>query len=81
MADIKPKIGIEIHGYLTTKEKLFCRCPANYKDSEPNTNICPVCTGQPGSKPMAPNAEAIKKCIAIALMLDCKINSKLTWQR
>jgi len=81
MADIKPKIGIEIHGYLTTKEKLFCRCSADYKSAGQNTNICPVCTGCPGSKPMAPNAEALKKCIAIALMLDCKINNKVIWQR
>ncbi|MEM2956276.1 MAG: Asp-tRNA(Asn)/Glu-tRNA(Gln) amidotransferase subunit GatB [Candidatus Pacearchaeota archaeon] len=81
MVNIKPKIGIEIHGYLTTKEKLFCRCSADYKNANPNTNICPVCTGQPGCKPMAPNIEAIKKCIAIALMLDCKINNKLIWQR
>jgi aspartyl-tRNA(Asn)/glutamyl-tRNA(Gln) amidotransferase subunit B len=79
--NIKPKIGIEIHGYLTTKEKLFCKSSADYKNASPNTNICPICTGQPGSKPMAPNIEAMKKCIAIALMLDCKINSKLTWQR
>jgi aspartyl-tRNA(Asn)/glutamyl-tRNA(Gln) amidotransferase subunit B len=81
MTVIKPKIGIEIHGYLTTKEKLFCRCSADYKNAKQNTNICPVCTGQPGSKPMAPNIEALKKCIAIALMLDCKINSKVVWQR
>jgi len=81
MAIIKPKIGIEIHGYLTTNEKLFCRCSAAYKDAKPNTNVCPVCTGQPGCKPMAPNHVALQKCIAIGLMLDCKINSKLIWQR
>ena len=81
MTIIKPKIGIEIHGYLTTKEKLFCKNSADYKNAAVNTNICPVCCGCPGSKPMAPNIEALKKCIAIGLMLDCKINSKLTWQR
>ncbi len=75
------KIGLEIHGYLTTKEKLFCRCPATYKISTANTNICPVCTGQPGSKPMAPNAEALKKVIQISLMLGCKINDRVLWQR
>jgi len=81
MTDIKPKIGIEIHGYLTTKEKLFCRCSADYKNADANLNTCPVCTGQPGSKPMAPNIEALKKCIAISLMLDCRINPKILWQR
>jgi len=80
------KIGLEIHGYLTTKEKLFCTCKNSHKDKEakPNTFICPICTGQPGSKPMLPNEEAIKKLIQIALMLNCKVNyepQKLIWWR
>ncbi len=78
------KIGLEIHGYLDTKEKLFCNCSCIGK--KPNTNICPICTGQPGSKPLLPNAEAIKKSIQIALMLNAKVNlienkKKLVWQR
>jgi aspartyl-tRNA(Asn)/glutamyl-tRNA(Gln) amidotransferase subunit B len=80
------KIGLEIHGYLTTKEKLFCNCKNAHKDKEakPNTYICPTCTGQPGSKPMNPNSEAIKKLIQIALMLNCKVNhspKKIIWYR
>jgi len=81
------KIGIEIHGYLTTKEKLFCNCKNAHKekDAKPNTFICPTCTGQPGSKPMLPNQEAIKKLIQIGLMLNCKINTMpqtpLIWWR
>jgi len=79
---IKPKIGLEIHGYLITNEKLFCRCPTNYKIVKVNTNVCPVCTGMPGSKPMAPNVEALKKAVAIASMLDCKISEEvMMWQR
>jgi len=69
-------IGLEIHGYLETKEKLFCNCK-NYHDMKiikPNTNICPICTGQPGSKPSLPNKEAINKLLQIALMLNCKPN-------
>jgi aspartyl-tRNA(Asn)/glutamyl-tRNA(Gln) amidotransferase subunit B len=82
----KLKIGLEIHGYLTTKEKLFCNCKASHKDQDiaPNTLICPVCTAQPGCKPMPPNQEAIKKLLQIGLMLNCKINhlpKKLTWYR
>jgi len=78
----KVKIGIEVHGYLVTREKLFCRCPTNYKTAKINTNICPVCTAQPGCKPMLPNAEALRKAVAIALMLDCKISSnQVIWQR
>jgi len=80
------KIGLEIHGYLVTKEKLFCKCKNDHKNKEvkPNTLICPTCTGQPGSKPMLPNQESIKKLIQIGLMLNCKINSepqKLVWWR
>ena len=79
------KIGLEIHGYLITKEKLFCNCKNAHKQADkPNTYICPVCTGQPGSKPMLPNQEAIKKLIQIALMLNCKINMDpklLIWYR
>ena len=77
------KIGLEIHGYLNTREKLFCACRATHgiKFAKPNTNICPVCTGQPGAKPMLPNKEAINKAIQISLILNCKINPKFTWQR
>jgi aspartyl-tRNA(Asn)/glutamyl-tRNA(Gln) amidotransferase subunit B len=80
------KIGLEIHGYLTTKEKLFCNCKNAHKDktAKPNTHICATCTGQPGSKPSLPNEEAIKKLIQIALMLNCKVNSlpkELIWWR
>jgi len=70
------KIGLEIHGYIETNEKLFCKC-RNFHDMKlikPNTNICPICTGQPGSKPMLPNKLAIDKLIQIGLMLNCKPN-------
>ncbi|MCA9488160.1 MAG: Asp-tRNA(Asn)/Glu-tRNA(Gln) amidotransferase subunit GatB [Nanoarchaeota archaeon] len=77
------KIGLEIHGYIDTNEKLFCRCKVEHgrKHASPNVNICPVCTGQPGSKPLLPNKEAIKKAIQIALILGCKISLKMPWQR
>ncbi len=79
----KLKIGLEIHGYLQTKEKLFCTCKAEHglKKVKPNRNICPTCTGQPGSKPMLPNEEAVKKIVQIGLMLGCKINKQFLWQR
>ncbi len=77
------KIGLEIHGYLLTKEKLFCKCKAEHglKKVSPNINICPICTGCPGAKPMLPNEQAIKKILQIGLMLNCKINNKFLWQR
>lgn len=77
------KIGLEIHGYLNTNEKLFCPCKSEHglKHSKPNTNICPICTGMPGAKPMLPNKSAVEKAIAISLILNCKVNPKLIWQR
>ena len=69
-------IGLEIHGYIETEEKLFCTCK-NFHDMKkikPNVNVCPICTGQPGSKPMLPNKSAIDKIMQIALMLGCKVN-------
>jgi aspartyl-tRNA(Asn)/glutamyl-tRNA(Gln) amidotransferase subunit B len=78
-----PKVGLEIHGYLETKEKLFCKCKSIHgaKLTKPNTYICPICTGQPGAKPMLPNKEAVEKTIQTGLILGCKINSELIWQR
>jgi aspartyl-tRNA(Asn)/glutamyl-tRNA(Gln) amidotransferase subunit B len=85
-----PKIGLEIHGYILTNEKLFCRCKAvrhaALLNIKPNSFVCPICTGQPGSKPMLPNAKAIEKILKIALMLNCKVNTlekgkRLVWQR
>ena len=77
------KIGLEIHGYLDVKEKLFCDCPCIHgaKLTKPNVNVCPVCTAQPGSKPMLPNKNALDKTIQTALILNCEINRKLVWQR
>ncbi|MFW6233391.1 MAG: Asp-tRNA(Asn)/Glu-tRNA(Gln) amidotransferase subunit GatB, partial [Nanoarchaeota archaeon] len=77
------KIGLEIHGYLNTKEKLFCNCKAEHgaKITKPNTNICSICTGQPGSKPMLPNKSAINKVIQISLLLNCDINESFSFQR
>jgi len=84
----KVLIGLEVHTYIKTNEKLFCRCSAKYKEKniKPNTFICPICTGQPGCKPMLPNQEAIIKALKIALMLNFNINTiekgkKLIWQR
>ncbi|MEK6914715.1 MAG: Asp-tRNA(Asn)/Glu-tRNA(Gln) amidotransferase subunit GatB [Nanoarchaeota archaeon] len=78
-------VGLEIHGYIETKEKLFCDC-RNFHDMKqikPNVNVCPICTGQPGSKPMLTNKSAVEKILQIALMLNCKIdlNNNLVFQR
>jgi len=67
------KIGFEVHQQIATKRKMYCDCPTNYQDVPPNTNVCPICTGMPGSKPLPPNERSVEAAIEIALMLGCKI--------
>ncbi len=74
--ELKVKIGLEIHAYLNTKEKLFCNCSSEYSNFEPNQNICEICTGMPGTKPLPTNEEAIKKTIQIAHVLNCKLGKQ-----
>ena len=68
----KPTIGLEIHAELKTNSKMFCSCKNDPDEKRPNFNICPICTGQPGTLPVA-NEEAIKKVIKMGLALNCKI--------
>jgi aspartyl-tRNA(Asn)/glutamyl-tRNA(Gln) amidotransferase subunit B len=70
---MKTVIGFEIHEQVNTPTKLYCDCPTNYREVEPNTNICEVCTGMPGSKPYPVNSDAIDAAIEIAMMLNCEI--------
>lgn len=75
-------IGLEIHTYLTTKQKLFCTCIASReKGLKSNIHICPVCTGQPGAKPMLPSRDAVEKAVKIALLLGCTVSESMPWQR
>jgi len=76
------KIGLEVHGYLDTREKLFCMCRTDFLESEANSRICPICTGTPGSKPMAVNLSAVERMVQIALVFKSRINmDNLVWQR
>jgi aspartyl-tRNA(Asn)/glutamyl-tRNA(Gln) amidotransferase subunit B len=68
----KPTIGLEIHAELKTNSKMFCSCKNDPDEKRPNYNICPVCTAQPGTLPVA-NEEAIKKVIKTGLASNCKI--------
>ncbi|MDP3057325.1 MAG: Asp-tRNA(Asn)/Glu-tRNA(Gln) amidotransferase subunit GatB [bacterium] len=69
----KPTIGLEIHVELKTNSKMFCGCANNALEKRPNFNICPVCTGQPGTLPLA-NKKAIELVVRAALALNCNIN-------
>jgi len=75
------KIGLEIHCQLTKLEsKLFCPCKANYREYEPNTNICPICMGLPGTLPRL-NQKAIEKATMIAMALNCSTPEKIAFFR
>ena len=76
----KPTIGLEIHAELNTKSKMFCSCKNDPDEKRPNFNICPVCTAQPGTLPVA-NEEAIKKVIKSGLALNCKIAEESKFDR
>jgi aspartyl-tRNA(Asn)/glutamyl-tRNA(Gln) amidotransferase subunit B len=72
-------IGLEIHVQLSTRSKMFCRCP-NESGGEPNTRICPVCTAQPGALPVA-NRAAVERTIAVGLALESEIAAHSTFHR
>jgi aspartyl-tRNA(Asn)/glutamyl-tRNA(Gln) amidotransferase subunit B len=67
----EPLIGLETHVELGTVTKLFCGCPATF-GGDPNTHVCPVCLGLPGSLPV-PSRAAIEYTIRIGLALNCSI--------
>ena len=71
MAELETVIGLECHVELSTATKMFCGCRNGFGD-EPNTNVCPVCLGHPGSLPV-PNREAIASIVKIGLALDSTI--------
>ena len=71
VARYDPLIGLETHVELGTESKMFCGCPTRF-GADPNTQVCPVCLGLPGSLPVT-NAAAIEFTIRIGLALNCSI--------
>ncbi len=72
-------IGLECHVELATATKMFCGC-ANEFGAPPNTNVCPICLGHPGTLPV-PNRRAIEYTIAIGLALGCEITPRSLFHR
>ena len=72
------KIGLEVHVQLNTESKLFCGCST--KQAEPNENVCDVCLGMPGTKPVL-NEKAVEFALKIALALKSKINRNFLFSR
>ena len=71
LAAFEPVLGLETHVELGTASKMFCSCSAEF-GGEPNTHVCPVCLGLPGSMPVV-NASAIESTIRMGLSLNCSI--------
>jgi aspartyl-tRNA(Asn)/glutamyl-tRNA(Gln) amidotransferase subunit B len=75
------KIGLEIHCQLTgTRSKLFCSCGCDYRGKEPNVNICPICTGLPGTLPLL-NKKAVEYAGMISLALGCNVPEEIMFYR
>jgi len=72
MTDYEAVIGLETHIQLNTKTKIFCSCKADSWGDEPNTNICPVCSGLPGVLPVL-NQEAAHKGALLAVAMHANI--------
>jgi aspartyl-tRNA(Asn)/glutamyl-tRNA(Gln) amidotransferase subunit B len=72
-------IGIETHCELATATKMFCACPTGF-GADPNTQVCPVCLGEPGSLPVV-NARAVEYAARIGLALHCRIAERSQFHR
>jgi aspartyl-tRNA(Asn)/glutamyl-tRNA(Gln) amidotransferase subunit B len=71
IARYEPVLGLEVHVELSTATKMFCGCATAF-GAEPNTQVCPVCLGLPGSLPVL-NEAAVESAIRIGLALNCEI--------
>ena len=79
MATYRTTIGLEVHVQLKTSSKMFCACGTDF-GSAPNTQVCPVCLGYPGSLPVM-NREAVRLTVLAGLMLGCRINPHSKFDR
>lgn len=68
-------IGLEVHVELRTETKMFCSCPNRF-GGEPNTHVCPVCLGLPGSLPVL-NSRAVEYAAAIGIALHCRVQRSI----
>jgi aspartyl-tRNA(Asn)/glutamyl-tRNA(Gln) amidotransferase subunit B len=74
-----PIIGLEVHLELDTKSKVFCGCSTQF-GNPPNTQVCPVCLGLPGSLPVL-NKDALSFGVKVALALNCSISNFIKFDR
>jgi aspartyl-tRNA(Asn)/glutamyl-tRNA(Gln) amidotransferase subunit B len=79
LAKYEPVIGLEVHVQLLTRTKIFCGCSTRFGDP-PNTNVCPVCLGLPGTLPVL-NKRAVEMAIRAALALNCTVRDHSRFAR
>ena len=79
LAKYEPVIGLEVHVQLLTKTKIFCGCSTRFGDP-PNTNVCPVCLGLPGTLPVL-NKRAVEMAMLAALALNCTVEEHSRFAR
>jgi aspartyl-tRNA(Asn)/glutamyl-tRNA(Gln) amidotransferase subunit B len=79
LAKYEPVIGLEVHVQLLTKTKIFCSCSTRFGDP-PNSNVCPVCLGLPGSLPVL-NKRAVEMAMRAALALNCTVRERSRFAR
>ena len=72
-------IGLEVHAELSTKSKIFCVCSTGF-GAEPNTHVCPVCVGMPGTLPKL-NRAVVDYALRLGLALGCNINKQCRFDR
>ncbi len=75
-----PTVGLEIHVELNTETKMFCACKNAEDEAEPNTHICPVCMGHPGTLPTV-NKKAVESVIQVGLALGSTIATYTEFDR
>ena len=79
LAKYEPVIGLEVHVQLLTKTKIFCGCSTRFGDP-PNTNVCPVCLGLPGTLPVL-NKRAVEMAMRASLALNCTVHERSRFAR
>jgi aspartyl-tRNA(Asn)/glutamyl-tRNA(Gln) amidotransferase subunit B len=79
LAKYEPVIGLEVHVQLLTRTKIFCGCSTRFGDP-PNTNVCPVCLGLPGTLPVL-NKRGVEMAIRAALALNCTVHDHSRFAR
>lgn len=72
-------IGLEVHVELATNSKIFCSCPTEF-GKNPNTHVCPVCMGMPGTLPVL-NKKVVEHAIAVGLATNCQIAKECGFDR